>query len=240
MASTSFSFSQPHLDRTFQLLIDPDNSHASEMAERAARSRRLLGNILNGSEASVVTAPVAENITSLMAAFRQGERSAADRLVHLFYPELRRLAAAKLRQERSDHSWHPTVLVNEFYLELVKIKALAPGNENQPERQAFFALAAHLMRRLLIRHARPLSQRVDQVQLPEHVISEKESLQSMQELEDMLSGLGKLNPDLRRVVEMKVFEGRAIEEMAAELGLSERTVARYWAFSKQWLDEHLS
>jgi RNA polymerase sigma factor (TIGR02999 family) len=188
----------------------------------------------------VVSTPTVENISCLMAAFRKGERGAADRLVSVFYPELRRLAAAKLRRERSDHSWQPTVLVNEFYLELLKVKALAAGEGAQPERQAFLALAAHLMRRILVRHARPLSWRVEHVELPEQPPSEECSLQSLQELEDLLSGLSKLNPQLRRVVEMKVFEGRSVEDIASELNISLRTVARYWSFSKHWLDQHLS
>src|SRR5205085_9193052 len=89
----------------------------------------------------------------LMDSFRQGNPSAAAKLVELFYPELRRLASAKMQGERQGHSWQPTLLVNELYLELVKIKALQPASpDNQQEKAAFFGLAAQIMRRLLIHH----------------------------------------------------------------------------------------
>ena len=88
-------------------------------------------------------------IRSLMSRFRAGDRAAADALVAHFYPELRRIAAAKMRTERPEHTWTPTVLVNELYLELVKIKALRTSHEDASERDAFLTLAGHIMRRLL-------------------------------------------------------------------------------------------
>src|SRR5258707_13682505 len=92
-----------------------------------------------------------DTVRRLMAEFRQGDKAAAGQLVELFYPELRRLAAARMKSERSDHTWQPTVLVNELYLELVKIKVLrASDSDGEAERHAFLDPAEHLMRRLLI------------------------------------------------------------------------------------------
>src|SRR5437763_1780988 len=96
-----------------------------------------------------------------MRAFRQGDRKAGTTLADLFYPELRRLAAAKMRSERSSHTWQPTALVHELYLELVKVRALDASGRGE-DRAAFLALAGHMMKRLLIHHARPLYRRAEQ------------------------------------------------------------------------------
>src|SRR5262245_26071376 len=106
---------------------------------------------------------VSLEIRSLMARFRSGDRTAADALVGHLYPELRRLAAARMQTERQEHTWTPTVLVNELYLELVKIKALRASHEDSSERDAFLRLAGHIMRRLLIHHSRPLYRRAQKV-----------------------------------------------------------------------------
>src|SRR5258707_15670606 len=108
--------------------------------------------------------PAADTVARLMADFRQGNPAAANELVELFYPELRRLAAVKMKGERTEHTWQPTALVNELYLELVKIKALKPPAHDE-ERAAFFGLAGHLMKRLLIHHARPLYRRIEKVEI---------------------------------------------------------------------------
>src|SRR5258708_22161621 len=102
-----------------------------------------------------------DSVNHLMAELRQGSPEAAGKLVELFYPELRRLASARMLGERSNHTWQPTVLVNELYLELTRIKALPPDSAREGDaRDAFFGLAAFLMRRLLVHHARPLPKRV--------------------------------------------------------------------------------
>src|SRR3954453_14757451 len=95
-------------------------------------------------------------IARLMADFRNGDSAAANRLVELLYPELRKLAAAKMKGERSVHTWQPTLLVNELYLALVKIKALGAAGSADQEKAAFLGLAGHVMKHLLIDHARPL------------------------------------------------------------------------------------
>src|SRR4051794_656061 len=100
-----------------------------------------------------------------MARFRNGDNDAAGRLVGLFYPELRRIAAGRMRAERADHTLQPTAVVHQLYLELVKVKALHPaGSEGEGEKAAFLGLAAYLIRQLLIHHARPLSKRAQKAE----------------------------------------------------------------------------
>lgn len=165
----------------------------------------------------------------------------AGRLVQLFYPELRRIAALRMATERSDHTWQPTVLVNELYLELTRIKALPAATEGEERQKAeFLGLSAMLMKRLLIHHARPLKRRAIKMQLEEALPGRDSTPASLQEIEDLLSRLGAIDPTLRAVLEMKVFEGMDREEIAERLRCSVRTVARHWEFARQWLREALT
>jgi RNA polymerase sigma factor (TIGR02999 family) len=169
-----------------------------------------------------------------MAAFRGGDSGAGGRLIEIFHPELKRLAAGHLKGEREGHSWQPTLLVNELYLELIRIKALQPlETERQSDKAAFFALAGQIMRRLLIHHARPLAAKAKKLPLWEDLRMQSDS--SLFEVESILSRLEAVKPEVRRVVEMKVFEGRTADEIAAELGCAAVTINRYWQFARHWL-----
>ena len=180
-------------------------------------------------------------IRQLMIDLRSGKPDAADRLIELFYPELRRMAAARMRRERPDHTWQPTVLVNELYLELARVSGLPPGGlDAESEKAAFLGLAGFLMKRLLIHHARPLYRRADKTAVSEHLEDPGSGTQSLQDIEDLLDRLARIDPLLRQIVEMKVFEGLSREEMAARLGCSLRTVARHWEFARHWLHDAMS
>jgi len=180
-------------------------------------------------------------IRQLMTDLRSGKPDAADRLIELFYPELRRMAAARMRRERPDHTWQPTVLVNELYLELARVNALPPGGPDaESEKAAFLGLAGFLMKRLLIHHARPLYRRADKTGVSEHLEDPGSGTQNLQNIEDLLDRLARVDPVLRQIVEMKVFEGLSREEMAGRLGCSLRTVARHWEFARHWLQDALS
>ena len=175
-----------------------------------------------------------------MTDLRSGKPDAADRLIELFYPELRRMAAARMRRERPDHTWQPTVLVNELYLELIRVNALPPGGRDAAsEKAAFLGLAGFLMKRLLIHHSRPLSRRADKTGVSEHLEDPGSGTQNLQDIEELLDRLARVDPVLRQIVEMKVFEGLSREEMAARLGCSLRTVARHWEFARHWLQDAL-
>jgi RNA polymerase sigma factor (TIGR02999 family) len=184
----------------------------------------------------------ASDFSGLMAGFRAGRKESADRLFELLYPELRRLAAVRLRRERNGHSLQPTLLVNELYIELVKRRAIGgEGGANDEERTAFLGLAGFLMARLLVLHSRPLSQRVDKVgdAVLDVVPSITPCAETLQYVEDILERLEAVDPRVRSVVELRVFEGKSHEEIAAQLDCSVRTVGASWSFARRWLADHL-
>jgi RNA polymerase sigma factor (TIGR02999 family) len=173
-----------------------------------------------------------------MTNFRNGDHDAAGRLVELFYPELRRIAAARMRAERPDHTLQPTAVVHQLYLELVKVKALRPvSSGGADEKAAFLGLAAFLMKRLLIHHARPLSKRAEKAELGDLTAPHSLTDHSLLEIDDALNRLAAINPALRRVVELRVFVGQTREEIAREMGCGTATVARHWSFARSWLEE---
>jgi RNA polymerase sigma factor (TIGR02999 family) len=183
----------------------------------------------------MLPADTGDLISRLMSAFREGDQDAGTALTDLLYPELKRLAAARMRGERAQHTWQPTALVHELYLELRKVRNLneAGGAE---DRAAFLGLAGHMMKRMLIHHARPLHRRVQRVEISAQAEA-GDKPQALQEVEDALRRLAEVDPRLRTVVEMKVFEGFTGDEIARELGCSRGTVSNCWAFAQQWLRE---
>ena len=184
---------------------------------------------------------VSNRIAELMAEFRKGDHTAAGKLIELLYPELRRLAASKMKGERAEHTWQPTVLVNELYLALVRTNALgSTGCGDDEEQSAFLRLAGHIMKHLLIDHARPLYRRAAKVDLKEAPAFDDSDAESLHFVEDTLSRLAAVDPKLRTVIELRVFEGLTGNEIAGRLGCSPRTAASYWAFAKNWLEKELA
>lgn len=177
-------------------------------------------------------------VRNLMSQFRMGDKQAAGELVALFYPELRRLAAARMKGEQLNHTWQPTSLVNELYLELLKVKALrASDSDGEAERRAFLGLAAHMMRRLLIQHSRPLSKRAEKSELADLPDARISGPEALAQVEQALDRLASINPNLRTVVELRIFEGLTGKECATRMGVGTATVARYWDFARQWLED---
>jgi len=171
-----------------------------------------------------------------MSAFREGDREAGSALADMFYPELRRLAAARMKGERAQHTLQPTALVHELYLELVKVRAFGTsGASAEEERTAFLRLAGHIMKRMLVHHARPLYRKAQQVPAEEAALPAVTGAQALQDVEDALARLAKIDPRLRAVVEMKVFEGMTNDETARQLGCSKATVSSSWSFAQRWL-----
>lgn len=180
-----------------------------------------------------------DKLSLLIRQFRRGDTDAVGRLVEELYPELKRLAAAHMNREHVDHTWQPSALVNEFYMELVKVRGLAdPPGESRGEKAAFLGFASHLMRRLLINHARRLYRRVGKVNFEEEggeKLTADDGLESLQRVEMALSRLEAISPRLRTVAELHVFEELTGDEIAERLGCSRRTILRDWAFAKEMI-----
>lgn len=176
----------------------------------------------------------------VLAEVSEGTLIGPDQLVEAFYPELKRLAATRMRRECVDHSWQPTVLVNELFLELTRVRDLRPVHPlNERERAAFFSLASQMMTRLLIHHTRPLKWQSEKVEVSENLLDAKPGADQLAAVEDLLVRLAALHPQLRSIVELKVFAGLLNEEIAEQLGCSIRTVQRQWQFARAWLESQI-
>jgi RNA polymerase sigma factor (TIGR02999 family) len=180
-------------------------------------------------------------VAGLMARFRAGDREAADQLVSLLYPELKRLAVARMNAEANRHSWQPSLLVNELYLQLVRVKSLpAPDRADRSEREHFLQFAGHVMRHLLINRSRLLAKRVTKIDIEKvDAAGDKAGTDTLQEIDNLLDKLAAIHPRFRSIVEMKVFEDLPVDEIALRMAIAPRTVARDWNFCKHWLRRQL-
>jgi len=170
----------------------------------------------------------------------ENDRGAIDRLVPSVHGELRRLAAAYLRRERPDHTLQPTALVNEAYIRLVE-----RGDVVWESRSHFLAIAANVMRQILVDHAR--ARHADKrhgdrarVQLDEALVMPFERDLDLVWLDDALRRLASLDERLARVVELRFFGGLTTREASEVLGVSTATVEREWATARSWLKRELT
>jgi len=182
----------------------------------------------------------ASDITRLLEAHREGDPAALERLTTLLYGELRRIAAYYLRAERPDHSLQPTALVHEAYLRLAEQRDF-----HWRDRAHFFALAARVMRRILVDHARARS--AEKRGSARRVVPLDETLDvvastdlDLVALDDALVALERLDPQQSRVVELRYFGGLTIEEAAEVIGISPATVKRDWTMAKAWLRREIA
>jgi RNA polymerase sigma factor (TIGR02999 family) len=178
-------------------------------------------------------------VTQLLLAWSRGDHGARDQLVGFVYEELRKRAAGRLRREPTGHLLQPTALVNEVYLRLVDQKSVEWQNRAQ-----FFGLAAQLMRRILIDHARErLAQKRGggalAVTLSEQTAPAAGRPVDLVALDDALLSLSKLDPRQGRIVELRYFGGLSIEETAEVLAISPATVKREWTLARAWLHREL-
>jgi RNA polymerase sigma-70 factor (ECF subfamily) len=180
-----------------------------------------------------VTPP--EDITRILQEVSGGNREAPARLMPLVYDELRRLADHYLRRERPDHTLQPTALVHEAYLRLIDQTRVDWQN-----RAHFFGVAAQLMRRILVDHARrhQASKRggfQQKLALDEAVDYSQTRDVDLVKLDDALTALAKFDARQSRIVELRFFGGLTIEETAEALGISPATVKVDWSMAKAWL-----
>ena len=183
------------------------------------------------------------DVTELLRAWSEGDRSAQEPLLRAVLGELRRQAARAMRRESPTHTLQPTALVNEAYLRLIDQQRVQWRN-----RAHFFGVAASLMRRILVDHARSrlAAKRGGDVQRvsigdvePPDRASESAQDVDVLALHEALERLAALDPEQARLVELRYFSGLTIEETAEALGVSPATVKREWRFARAWLRREL-
>jgi RNA polymerase sigma-70 factor, ECF subfamily len=177
-----------------------------------------------------------EEITQLLVAYKNGDQQALEQVFPLVYNELRRLAAGYLRREREDHTLQPTALVHEAYLRLL-------GQDVDWQNRAhFLGVAAQMMRRILVDHARQHKSEkrgsggvkiaLDDV---EAINLSAERATDLIALDDALTALAEFDPNKSRMVELRYFAGLSVEETAQVLGISIATFVRQWKTTRAWL-----
>jgi RNA polymerase sigma factor (TIGR02999 family) len=180
-------------------------------------------------------------VTRILSAFEQGDPQAAEQLLPLVYDELRRLAAEKMAQENPGQTLQATALVHEAYIRLVDVEKA----QQWDSRGHFFAAAAEAMRRILVNRARDKARvkrgggrkRLDVDWLGIALDAPADDVLLLNELLDRLASE---DPQAAEVLKLRSFAGLSLEQTAAALEVSQRTVARCWAFARAWLYAELS
>lgn len=183
------------------------------------------------------------SVTALLQAWKSGEAGAESALMSLLYPMLRELARSQLGGFPGVRTLQPTELVHEAYERLQRQQQV-----HWEDRSHFYAMAATVIRSILIDHLRQKSSqkrggdvvRVDLDAQIDRVESAQSAPLDWLELDSALQGLAAINADFVRVVEMRVFAGLGVEEIATVMNSSTATVGRQWRFARAWLAEHLS
>jgi RNA polymerase sigma-70 factor (ECF subfamily) len=176
-------------------------------------------------------------ITLLLNRWRQGDKDAEEQLFQLLLPELRKIAGYCFRRERSDHTLQPTALLNEAFLRLAAIKGV-----DWQERGQFLAIAARVMRRLLIDYARsrPKVQFIPLDPLPGIIKHDRTPREEQIALNTLLDELEAESPQKRTIVDLKNVIGLTDAEVAEALGIPVRTVQREWHDARVWLFKKMS
>jgi len=188
---------------------------------------------------SLTSSPASLSVTELLLAWNNGESAALDELLPLVYAELRRLARRQMRNERAEHTLQTSDLVNEAYLRLIDSSRVRWQN-----RAHFFAVAAQMMRRVLVDHARSRNAEMHgggsiHIELSEGIIIANERLTEVLMIDESLDRLAVLHPQVCRVVEMKFFAGLEGQEIAEVLGVTPGRVSQLWKFAQSWLRRDL-
>ncbi|MFN7948920.1 MAG: sigma-70 family RNA polymerase sigma factor [Blastocatellia bacterium] len=184
--------------------------------------------------------PASDNVTQLLADWSNGDRQALDALMPIVYDELHRIAQRYIRRERQGHTLQTTGLVNEAYLKLCHEREMQWQN-----RAHFFAVAATLMRNILVDYARArrYAKRgggAEMVPLDEALTISGDSAAQITALDEALKSLARFDERKSRIAELRFFAGLSVEETAAVLKVSDTTVMREWRLAKAWLHRELS
>ncbi|HEU5237763.1 MAG TPA: sigma-70 family RNA polymerase sigma factor [Pyrinomonadaceae bacterium] len=179
-------------------------------------------------------------ITRQLIAWSKGDKAALETLIPAVYEELRRMADYYLRGEQSGHSLQPTALVHEAYLRLIDQTKVEWHN-----RAHFYGVAAQMMRRILIDHAKAKHRMkrggaAPKISLDESVNFTHERAAELVALDDALQILGEVDERKSRIVELRYFGGLTVEETAQVLGISDKTVMRDWKLAKAWLYDEIN
>lgn len=178
------------------------------------------------------------DVTQLLEAANRGDRQAAAELLPLVYDELRKLAAARMSQEKSGHSLEATALVHEAYLRLT-------GSRSFESQSHFLRAAAQSMRRILIDHARARNATKrgapgQRVELESNHVAIADANADSEALDEALTRLAVEYPQQAELVELRYFAGLTLDECATALGVSARTADTWWAYARAWLAVALS
>lgn len=187
-----------------------------------------------------MTSPSSSNLTHLLTAWSEGDQSALETLTPLVHEELRRLARHYMNGERPGHTLQTTALVNEAYLRLIDQKRVEFKNRTQ-----FFALAATLMRHILVDHARRRQYLkrgggAQRVSLDKALMVCGDGSEDLVALDAALDRLAAIDTRKSKVVELRFFGGLSVEETAEALAVSAITVMREWRMAKAWLYNSLN
>jgi len=180
-----------------------------------------------------------QEVTIYLREYQNGNREALDKLFPVVYDELRRLAASRLRGERSDHTLQPTALVHEAYMRLVE-----QHSADWQNRAHFFGLAAEMMRRILVNHAVKNNAEKRFGNQTKLALDEMIDFTHGQDinlilLDEALNKLAEFDPKQAKIVELKFFAGLTSEEIAEVMQISDSTVKREWRIAKAWLHDQL-
>jgi RNA polymerase sigma factor (TIGR02999 family) len=196
-------------------------------------SRRVSEKETAGEDAALVH--TRSEVTQWLIAGSNGDAEALDHLLPLVYDELHRQAVRFFNRERAGHTLQPTALVNEVYLRLIN-----QHDVNWQNRAQFFGIAAEMMRRILVSHARgrQAAKRggaAQQITLDDGVAAAPQRDINLLALDEALTRLEQLDPEKSRVVELRFFTGLSVGETAEVMGVSPRTIDRQWQTAKAWL-----
>jgi RNA polymerase sigma-70 factor (ECF subfamily) len=186
-----------------------------------------------------LTEPPANDVTQLLKRYGNGDREALAELIPQIYDELRRLASSYLRSERVDRTLQTTALVHEAYLRLVDQRQVEWSNRNH-----FFGVAAQMMRRILVDHARKhvslkRGGSFERISLEQAAVFSRERPHQLIVVDELLTRLASLDPQGSRIVELRFFAGFSLEETAELTGLSTAKVRREWSAAKAWFTREM-